>query len=111
VCGIAGVRNLDGAPVSRELLMGMAAQLFHRGADDSGVWAEGSCGLAHTWSSIIDIAASRQPMVGADGHAYLVFNGEILNYREPRRGWLCYPFRTHGDIEVLLALVREVWTG
>lgn len=68
MCGTAGVRKL---------LMGMAAQLFHRGADDSGVWAEGLCGLAHTRSSIIDIAASRQPIVDADGHAHLVFNGEI----------------------------------
>ncbi|WP_245909131.1 asparagine synthase (glutamine-hydrolyzing) [Mycobacterium neglectum] len=103
MCGIAGVRHLDGTAVSVDLLRGMAGQLIHRGPDDSGVWAEESVGFAHTRLSIIDIAASRQPMVGAGGRAHLVFNGEILNYRELRRG-LSYPFKTDGDTEVLLAL-------
>jgi asparagine synthase (glutamine-hydrolysing) len=106
VCGIAGVRNLGGEPVSRELLLEMAAQLFHRGPDDSGTWAQGSVGLAHTRLSIIDIAGSQQPMVGASGRAHLIFNGEILNYRELRAG-LSYPFRTSGDTEVLLALYEK----
>ena len=67
MCGIAGVRYLDGEPVSRDLLSQMAAQLVHRGPDDSGIWAQGSVGLAHTRLSIIDIAGSQQPMVGATG--------------------------------------------
>ena len=34
----------------------------------------------------------------------------FLNYREPRRG-LCYPFCTHGDTEVLLALYEMGQSG
>ena len=43
MCGIAGVRRLDGEPVRREILAEMAARLFHRGPDATGIWAEGSC--------------------------------------------------------------------
>ena len=106
MCGIAGVLNLDGTPVDRDLLVGMAGQLIHRGPDDFGVWIDGSRGMAHTRLSIIDVAGSRQPMVGAGGRAHLVFNGEILNYRELRHE-LSYPFRTNGDTEVLLALYEK----
>lgn len=84
----------------------MAASLRHRGPDDSGLWTGGSCGLAHTRLSIIDTAGSRQPMEDASGSAHLVFNGEILNYRQLRQETR-YPFRTDGDTEVLLALYAE----
>lgn len=81
----------------------MASQLEHRGPDDHGVWLEASVGLAHTRLSIIDVAASAQPMADPSGKSHLVFNGEILNYRALREQ-LDYPFRTNGDSEVLLAL-------
>jgi asparagine synthase (glutamine-hydrolysing) len=100
------VINLDGTPVDRDLLVGMAGQLIHRGPDDFGVWIDGSRGMAHTRLSIIDVSGSRQPMAGAGGRNHLVFNGEILNYRELRHQ-LSYPFRTNGDSEVLLALYEK----
>ncbi len=102
MCGIAGVRRFDSEPVSRELLANMAARLVHRGPDATGIWTQGDVGFAHTRLSIIDVLGSPQPMAGAGGHTHLVFNGEILNYRELRAG-LSYPFRTRGDTEVLLA--------
>ncbi|MDO3636851.1 asparagine synthase (glutamine-hydrolyzing) [Mycolicibacterium arseniciresistens] len=103
MCGIAGVRRFDGAPVDLELLKAMAGHLEHRGPDGRGYLVDGSLGLAHTRLSIIDVEGSPQPMSGAGGHHHLVFNGEILNYRQLRTG-LSYPFRTDGDTEVLLAL-------
>ena len=107
MCGIAGVRYFDGRAVSRELLSEMAARLSHRGPDDTGIWREGSVGLAHTRLSIIDLSGSQQPMESARGNAHVVFNGEILNYRELRRD-LSYPFATQGDTEVLLALYEQL---
>ncbi|MCW1960317.1 MAG: asparagine synthase (glutamine-hydrolyzing) [Mycobacterium sp.] len=103
VCGIAGIRRLDGAPIDRETLVRMAALLRHRGPDATGIWHEGPVGMAHTRLSIIDLQGSQQPMASPDGQRHLVFNGEILNYRE-LRGLLTYPFRTEGDTEVLLAV-------
>jgi asparagine synthase (glutamine-hydrolysing) len=106
MCGIAGIRRLDGEPVSRDVLAQMAGQLIHRGPDETAIWAEGAVGFAHTRLSIIDVEGSHQPMSSAGGQTHLVFNGEILNYRELRAG-LSYPFRTQGDTEVLLALYER----
>ncbi len=71
-----------------------------------GVWAEGSVALGHSRLSIIDVAGSHQPMATPDGRFEIVFNGEILNYRE-LRSQLSYPFSTNGDTEVLLALFEK----
>jgi len=103
MCGIAGVRRLDGGQVDRGVLERMATVLHHRGPDDHGIWLDGSVGMAHTRLSIIDLGGSVQPMASPDGRRHLVFNGEILNYRDLRKD-LSYPFRTDGDTEVLLAI-------
>ena len=103
MCGIAGLRRFDGIPVDRVTLMRMAAELRHRGPDDVGAWHDGPVGLAHTRLSIIDLQGSRQPMSDISGSRHLVFNGEILNYREIRSS-LTYPYQTEGDTEVLLAI-------
>ncbi len=62
-------------------------------------------GLGHRRLSIIDLATGHQPMTDADQRAWVVFNGEIYNYREvranlERRG---YGFQTASDTEVILA--------
>jgi asparagine synthase (glutamine-hydrolysing) len=105
VCGIAGIRRFDGVPVERDELLSMANMLWHRGPDAMGVSvsADGSVGMGHTRLSIIDLQGSQQPMVSYDGSRLLVFNGEILNYRDLRQQ-LSFPFQTKGDTEVLLAI-------
>lgn len=102
MCGIVGIRRFAGPPVKASLLREMAQTLHHRGPDDGGTWVDGSMGVGHRRLSIIDLGGSTQPMVSADGRHVLVFNGEIYNYQE-LRARLDYPFRTHGDTEVLLA--------
>lgn len=84
----------------------MAQLLRHRGPDATGIWFDGTIGVAHTRLSIIDVDGSSQPMASVNGRLHLVFNGEILNYRELRSG-LSYPFQTKGDTEVLLALYEK----
>ena len=102
MCGIVGIRRVDGEPVDRETLLRMAITLRHRGPDEMGSWVDGPVGLAHTRLSIIDLKGSHQPMSSPDGRRHLVFNGEILNYRE-LRAEIAYPYQTRGDTEVLLA--------
>ncbi len=102
MCGVAGVLHFDGRPVAPEVLLRMAGAIVHRGPDDSGEWTGGPVGLAHRRLSIIDVAASAQPMCAPNDGPVLCFNGEILNYRELRTQ-LHYPFRTQGDTETLLA--------
>ena len=107
MCGIAGIRRFDEAPVDPRALTAMAEVLHHRGPDESSTWHDGPLGFAHTRLSIIDLAGSHQPMRSPDQQWTLVFNGEIFNYRELRAD-LDYPFRTDGDTEVLLAGLATV---
>jgi asparagine synthase (glutamine-hydrolysing) len=70
---------------------------------------EGSVGLGHRRLSIIDLEAGKQPMTPASGQATIIFNGEIYNYPDLREQLLRegYPFRTHSDTEVILALYER----
>lgn len=108
VCGVAGVRRLCGLSASPELARQIVIQLRHRGPDDLGVWTNGAdVAFGHTRLAIIDLDGSAQPMSSPNGHATVVFNGEILNYRALRKELADYPFKTDGDTEVLLALYEK----
>jgi asparagine synthase (glutamine-hydrolysing) len=79
-------------------------RLMHRGPDDSDIWCAGSAALGHRRLAIIDLAASRQPMLSPDGRYVLVYNGELYNYRELRAELeSVWAFQTQGDTEVILA--------
>lgn len=79
-------------------------KIIHRGPDDEQVKVIGNAALGHRRLSIIDLDASIQPMVDVSGRYFLVYNGEIYNYKEVRLSlegkWT---FQTNGDTEVLLA--------
>jgi len=66
--------------------------------------------LVHRRLSIIDLNTGDQPMRLEDGCEWIVFNGEIYNYRqlreELRRG-AGARFRTQSDTEVILAVYRH----
>ncbi|MDF2446258.1 MAG: asparagine synthase [Moraxellaceae bacterium] len=69
-----------------------------------------SLGLVHRRLSIIDISeGGHQPMTAGAGRYWLVFNGEIYNYRELRRDLesLGVAFRSQSDTEVLLAALVQ----
>jgi asparagine synthase (glutamine-hydrolysing) len=109
MCGIAGILNLDGAPVSVELVAEMVRRLSHRGPDACGLEVHGACALGHARLSIIDAVGGRQPMTNEDGSIWISFNGEIFNYIElraelKRRG---HRFATQSDTEVILHLYEE----
>lgn len=108
MCGIVGVRSFRGAEIDPAALAAAIETLRHRGPDDHSSWVADGVALGHTRLSIIDLAASHQPMASQDGRYQLIYNGEILNYREVRAQLGDYPFRTDGDTETLLAvLIRE----
>jgi asparagine synthase (glutamine-hydrolysing) len=65
--------------------------------------------LGHRRLSIIDRAGSRQPLANEDETIWLVYNGEIYNYRE-LRGQLeaaGHVFRTKGDTEIIVHAYEE----
>lgn len=106
MCGICGAYNFqDDAPVSAELISRMAASIAHRGPDDSGQYLAGPLGLGFRRLSILDLSpAGHQPMGDPAGRVWVVFNGEIYNFRELRRELeaLGATFVSQCDTEVIL---------
>ncbi len=111
MCGIMGVWS-DGRPEQvRAAVRGMMAASRHRGPDADGCIGLGdSLVLGHTRLSILDLSdGARQPMQDPVSASWLIFNGEIYNFRELRAQLeeLGVSFATTGDSEVLLhALVQ-----
>jgi asparagine synthase (glutamine-hydrolysing) len=83
----------------------MNTAIWHRGPDDGGVYADGPVALGHRRLAIIDLSShGHQPMLSADGHLALVYNGEIYNYLELRDELRAagLGFTSGSDTEVLL---------
>ena len=62
----------------------MCEVIRHRGPDDEGLHVEPGLGLGMRRLSIIDLAGGRQPIHNETATVWVVFNGEIYNYRELR---------------------------
>lgn len=105
MCGICGQYNFEtSAPVQWKDVASMAYSLTHRGPDDDGYYLDGPIGLGFRRLSIIDLAGGHQPMCDQDRLVYVVFNGEIYNFRELRQELESYGhvFRTSSDTEVIV---------
>jgi asparagine synthase (glutamine-hydrolysing) len=114
MCGITGLINLNGDPLSPILLKRMTDAIAHRGPDGEGHWIEGNVGIGHRRLAIIDLSpAGHQPMISADHRYVLSYNGEIYNYRELRADleaqgvW----FRSNTDSEVVLYALAQWGTN
>jgi asparagine synthase (glutamine-hydrolysing) len=131
MCGLAGLYNLDGAPVDVRVIRRMTDLLRHRGPDDQGFslfslrpsralpWTvstqpstsdgfEGALGFNRL--SILDLSeCGHQPMVADDGSAMVVYNGEIYNAFDHRPTLEAEGFRLRSrtDTEVLLGLYQK----
>jgi len=104
MCGILGTvgHSIEDGAFERGL-----ETLASRGPDASASRAlnDGRVRLGHRRLAIIDLTDDGlQPMCNEDGTLWLVFNGEIYNYRELRSQLLAsgHRFRSRADSEVLL---------
>ncbi len=110
MCGIAGIIYTDRhRPIEPGVLKAMGDAIAHRGPDAEGFWSRPGIGLAHRRLAIIDLEGGDQPIGNEDGSIQVVFNGEIYNYQELRRGLEArgHQFRTRSDTEVLVHLYEE----
>ena len=104
MCGIAGC---IGAQDEKTVNL-MLDALVHRGPNDRGLHSRENMIFGHTRLSIVDVAHGHQPILNADGSKGLIANGEIYNFRAIRERLADqYPFQTHSDSEVILALYEE----
>lgn len=111
MCGIAGFTQFNHQFGSEQTLEKMGDAILHRGPDAGGVYLTDQVGFCHRRLSIIDLSESgNQPMVSHDGRFIIVFNGEIYNFLSLREELKKqnYPFKTHTDTEVLLALYEQI---
>lgn len=111
MCGICGKLTFE--PASQgdvSIARRMLDPIRHRGPDDEGIYCGRQITLGHRRLSIIDLSTGHQPLSNEDGSVWIVFNGEIYNYRELRpyllkRG---HTFRTESDTEVIVHLYEEL---
>lgn len=110
MCGIVGLMYADPARhCSREVVTKMRDTFVYRGPDDAGLYLDGPVGLGHRRLSIIDLGGGHQPMSIENGAFWIVFNGEIYNYRSLREELIRKGrrFQTQSDTEVILHLYAE----
>ena len=116
MCGIVGfltskTQNIPDYTILRE----MRESLLHRGPDDSGEYIRPIdekgpfVFFGHRRLSIIDLSGGHQPLSNEDGTVWVVFNGEIYNFRELRNQLknLGHRFKTNSDTEVIAHTYEE----
>ena len=119
MCGIAGILRFQGLTgEDMRVIHRMTDIMAHRGPDDRGIYVSRTnppvAALGMRRLSIIDLSpGGHQPMGDPSSRYWIVFNGEIYNYRELQsllveRGW---EFRSRSDTEVLLYLFITYGTG
>lgn len=110
MCGIVGIAYKDiERSCDAQIIISMRDLQVHRGPDDKGLFIHKNVGLGHRRLSIIDLCGGHQPMTNEDGNLWIVYNGEIYNFKQIReelvkRGHI---FKTNSDTEVILHLYEE----
>lgn len=112
MCGIAGFISKDknAPPAEREILLDkMCRVIEYRGPDEQGLTVRGRAALGMRRLSIIDLKTGQQPIYNEDGSMFIVFNGEIYNYRELKKELesLGHRFKTNSDTETVLRAYEE----
>lgn len=110
MCGICGFVHTGSNPGEvRQIVESMADQLQHRGPDDEGYYQSGDVALGARRLAIIDLDTGHQPVSNENGTVWLVFNGEIYNFRQLRDTLKAkgHEFRSEGDTEVIVHAYEE----
>ena len=109
MCGIIGFFGKGAGVPSEDQLKFATDAMRHRGPDEEGMYYHPPIGLGFRRLSIIDLSGGSQPIPNEDKTVWVVFNGEIYNFRELReqltgRG---HQFKTRSDSEVIAHLYED----
>ncbi len=105
MCGINGFLGSDKRLVSR-----MNRILHHRGPDQQGVYADTFATLGSTRLAILDLSEKgRMPMHDGTQQRWIVFNGEIYNFKDIRADLTKkgHRFKSDSDTEVILKAYKQ----
>ena len=104
MCGVSGIYNYSGKKVDETYIKLMRDSLNHRGPDAYSHYLDGCVALGHNRLKIIDLNTGDQPLSNEDKSIWIIFNGEIYNYKEYRKILTSkgYNFRTNTDTEVIV---------
>ncbi len=115
MCGIVGIRGIDGLGTERVAQCEAAVRLLrHRGPDHAATRVFADLVLGHSRLSIVDPSPeAHQPLSDATGRWWLAMNGEIYNFAELRDELegLGHAFRTTSDSEVALEAYKRWGEG
>ena len=110
MCGICGVLNFHKDHVVEEAEVHRMCQVIqHRGPDDEGIYVNKNVGIGMRRLSIIDLSGGHQPISNEDKSVWIVFNGEIYNYKNIRNELIQkgHQFTTNSDTETILHAYEE----
>src|SRR5277367_2174846 len=102
MCGIAGFHSPTFPDTLYErTIVDMLSRIQHRGPDESGYFFDEHVAIGSVRLSVIDLHTGSQPMSDQSGRYWIVYNGEIYNYKHLRQSLkqLGYSFRTESDTE------------
>jgi len=110
MCGIYAY--ISHKPISnsnyRRNALKCSQKLRHRGPDGTGYHQTKYGCFSHMRLSIIDPSSGIQPLTNKDDKIILCVNGEIFNYKELKKEFLHYNYKTESDCEVILALYETM---
>jgi asparagine synthase (glutamine-hydrolysing) len=111
MCGIAGIVSASAdRQFDYDVLHRMCETIVHRGPDEEGLFIKSGAALGMRRLRIIDLAGGQQPIFNEDRTVWVVFNGEIYNFRELRKELEArgHRFRTSADTEVIVHLYEDL---
>jgi asparagine synthase (glutamine-hydrolysing) len=110
MCGIyAFISNkpIDDTKYRRNALR-CSQKLRHRGPDGTGYYQTKYGCFSHMRLSIIDPKSGTQPLTNQDNSVVLCVNGEIFNYKELKKEFGEYKYKTGSDCEVILSIYESI---
>lgn len=109
MCGVAGIIDFRSNYNTISAVTSMLRSISYRGPDESGIYHSPVASIGNVRLSIIDLEGGKQPLSDKSGRFWIVFTGEIFNYRELREDLekLGSTFKTQSDTEVLVQLYAK----
>lgn len=110
MCGICGLFNFKQKKnIDPEIIQRMMNAMHHRGPDDEGTYFSENLGFGFRRLSIIDLEGGKQPMTDETKSVWVIFNGEIYNFKSIKRQLenKGYKFQTRSDTEVIVHGYKE----